>query len=424
MTDHFDETGVDVVIVGAGPSGSICAAQLARLGRSVVVLDKETFPRFRLGESLLPQSLPLLEEMGALEAVKERFIFKYGARFHNDIDGRKDRFVFENAWKPSIEHAFQVVREEFDAILAAQAKARGADVRFGWQVDKVLKDEAGRAVGVEAIRPDGQRSKIDARFVVDASGRDLFTSRGPATTKIDGLDQTALFSHYEGVTRETGKLEGDIDIVLFASGDPRHPNWFWIIPFKDGRTSVGAVVSRAWMRDQRAKVGADTTALFDAAIAASPTATSLLSGAKRLWPKAEAAADFSYRVRGIRGPGWLCIGDAAGFVDPLFSSGVHLALTGGRTAADAIEATLKNPADEAQVTEAWEKRLRAGVETFILAVRAFYSGPLVDYLFVADKHTVLRRSITTLLAGDVFGDGVWLRDTRMRLEELLASDAK
>lgn len=410
----------DVVVVGGGPGGAICAAGLVRRGLSVIVLEKATFPRFHLGESLLPRSLALLDEVGVLDVVKARFIEKYGARFHDDIRGKKERFSFDGAWRADIDHAFQVPRDEFDALLLDHARALGAEVRHCWIAERIITNERGRAAGVEARTPDGEVVRVGARFVVDASGRDTLTARAAgATTKIEGLDQTALYAHFEGVPRQPGKLEGDIDLVLF--GEERHPNWFWFIPFKDGRTSVGAVVSRAWIRDRRSRLAADddvTTTLLCAAIAESPTATSLLAEARWLWPRAEAVADFSYRVRSMSGDGWLAVGDAGGFIDPLFSTGVHLAMTSGLFAAEAIANALASSAEEASILAEWEKRVRMGAEMFILAVQSFYAGPLVHHLFAEHKHTALRRSITSLLAGDVWTDAVWLRDTRVRLEAM------
>jgi flavin-dependent dehydrogenase len=270
---------------------------------------------------------------------------------------------------------------------------------------------------------------VDARFVVDASGRDALTAHeARSTDKIQGLDQTALFGHFEGVPRASGKLEGDIDIVLFRESADARPNWFWFIPFKDGRTSVGAVVSRAWIKDRRARLGSsagggarsanepdDTTALFRRAVSESVTATEMLAPATMLWPRAEATADFSYRVRDLSGEGLLSVGDAAGFIDPLFSTGAHLAVVGAKKAAGAIAAALSG---DAAPLATWERELRAASETFILAVEAFYRGPLVDVLFADSKHSVMRRSITSLLAGDVFHDAVWLRDARRRLTEM------
>ena len=391
-----------IVVVGGGPGGSVTSSRLRQLGHEVVLFESEMFPRFHIGESLLPKSLPVLETIGVLPKVRERFLTKYGARFHDDTTKKKDRFSFDGAWKPEPDHSFQVERAHFDQLLLDHARELGVDVRQPATVERVLF-EGERAVGVSA---GGER--IDADWVIDATGRDRLISRG-ATQKIAGLDQTAVFNHFAGVRRPEGKLAGDIDIVLFDSGVPTHPNWFWFIPFVDGITSVGAVVSKAWMKD-RASPGA---ALADA-FAASPSATELIKDAKPLWPDTRALADFSYRIGKIHGPGWLAVGDAGGFIDPLFSTGVHMAMSGGLFAAEALHAG-GTPAQ----LEAWEQKVRAGAETFILAVQAFYRGPLVAHLFTENKHAALRRSITSLLAGDVYGDAVWLRDIRLRLREMI-----
>lgn len=417
----------DVVIVGGGPGGSVCASRLAQRGVRVLVLEKERFPRFHLGESLLPQSLPVLEEIGVLETVKANFIWKYGARFHDDARGRKDRFGFDMAWRAEREHAFEVPRDLFDKTLLEHARSLGADVREQWTVTGAVS-EGDRVVGVLATSPDGTDVRFDAKYVVDASGRDaLFAHAARNTEKIVDLDQTALFAHFEGVPRPEGKLAGDIDIVIFRESPEARPNWFWMIPFKDGRTSVGAVVSRKWIKEHRARIGKtddDTTALFHAAVADSRSATELLGSATMQWPQARAAADFSYRVRDLVGPGWVAVGDAGGFIDPLFSTGAHLAMTGGKAVADLLVELVGKPelagtSEETAKFAAWDRWLRTGAETFILAVQAFYAGPLMEAIFAENKHTALRRSITSLLAGDVFTDAVWLRDTRLRLKEML-----
>ena len=409
---------LDVVVIGGGPGGSVTASALRRRGLAVALYERAAFPRFHLGESLLPETLPVLEQMGVLPVVRDAFLPKYGARFHDDVGGRTERFSFDGAWKPGHGHAFQVPRDTFDAILLDHARSLGVDVHERTAVRKILEGDRGRAGGVEL---DGG-ARVAARFVVDATGRDAMTAHAERSRRpIDGLDQTALYAHFEGVKRQAAQLEGDIDIVLFPSGDPTRANWFWVIPFKDGRTSVGAVVSRAWIREAKAKGAADATALFEEAVRRSPSATKLLGSAKRLWPEAEAAADFSYRVGVRSGPGWLAVGDAGGFVDPLFSTGVHLAVCGGFRAADAIAGSLAEPDREAELVAAWAAQIERATETFILAVEAFYRGPLVDHLFAPDKHAALRRSITSLLAGDVFGDAVWLRDVRLRLRQMLAA---
>ncbi len=404
-----------VVIVGGGPAGSVCATRLAQHGIASIVFEKERFPRFHLGESLLPHSLFVLDEIGALAKVELTFLPKYGARFHDDIIGRSERFEFAGGWKKEPNHAFQVPRDAFDELLLEHAKSAGADVREEHTVSKIVL-ENGRAVGVEAKAPSGETTFHPASIVVDASGRDALRAHVEhTTTKIADLDQTALFAHYEDVPREPGILQGDIDIVLFRDPSTQRPNWFWFIPFKDGRTSVGAVVSREFVRSAPVKTPHE---LFASAIAASKTASSMLANARMLWPSARATADFSYRVSSYSGPGWIAIGDASGFIDPLFSTGAHIAMVGAKTAADLIRRTLDDPSAWDEGRAAWEASMRAGAETFILAVQSFYKGPLVDLIFMPDKHAAIRRSITSLLAGDVFHDSVWLRDTRARLRDL------
>jgi flavin-dependent dehydrogenase len=399
----------DVVIIGGGPGGSVCAAKLAEHGRRVLVLERETFPRFHLGESLLPQSMAVLESLGIMPKLRERFIPKYGARFHFDEANKKERYVFANAFDSRFDHAFEVPRDEFDDLLLRNAERRGAEVRHQWTV-KRIRFEGTRAVGVDAVDPAGVSHSIAARMVVDATGRDaLLAGDRRNKTRIDRLDKSAFYTHYRGTKRQTGEQEGDIDIVIFPSG------WFWFIPFKDGRTSVGAVVSSAWVKENHAS---DATKILARAIAQSPAASDLLEGAEVLWP-ARAAADYSYRVTETYGDGWLMVGDAGGFIDPLFSSGVHIAMRGAVGAAELIHDGLsQNDLGKERFTT-WAAEVKLGTDTFVDAVQAFYSGGLVRYLFAEKKHTFLRRSITSLLAGDVYStDARWIKDVRTRLAEM------
>jgi flavin-dependent dehydrogenase len=448
-------TSADVVVLGGGPGGSVCAARLASLGRRVVVLERDRHPRFHLGESLLPGSLDVLDAIGVLDAVRSRFIVKRGARFVDGADGsRAVRYTFADAFRPRWDSAFQVPRDEFDELLFRHAGRCGAMLREGWRGERVVYED-GRAVGVDAVAADGSHERIDARFVVDATGREAMTARAAGgLERIGGLDHTALFMQVRGGFRDEGDREGDIQIVLFghdlsgrrggvaassagapSSGDAASPahdpsirGWFWLIPFADGRTSVGAVVPSGWVRAQGGEGGPGR--LFESALDLAPAVREMLVGSERLFAP-RATGDFSFRVKVLRGPGWLAVGDAAGFIDPLFSTGVHLAITGALSAGNAIHRVLDaGPVGASSVGASsvgaidaaaestlatWEREHRAGVELFLGAVQAFYSNELVSYLFAEPQHPFLRRAITSLLAGDVFdGDAVWSRELRTR----------
>jgi flavin-dependent dehydrogenase len=410
----------DVVIAGGGPGGSVTAACLAKKGRRVLVLEREAFPRFHLGESLLPQSLVVLDALGLLPEVERRFLRKPGAQFHDSETDRMARFDFGEAFMPKFPHAYQVPRDDFDALLLTNAEKEGAVVRHGWSVESV-RFEGSRAVGVEATNPAGEACSIDARVVIDATGRDALLARSAkATERIPGLDTTALYSQWRGAYRDPGEREGDFHLVLFGdeapeagASNPAPPTgWFWFIPFKDGRTSVGAAASRAWMRRH---AGEDPQALYMRAIAGSKVASRFLEGAEQLWP-ARATADFSFRVRDLAGDGWLAVGDSGGFIDPLFSTGAHLAMHGGFQAALAIDAALTaNDVSRARF-EAWETGLRAGADVFMNMVESFYEGVLSRLIFADKPHPYLRRVITSLLAGNVFDtEARWLNDARTRM---------
>ena len=400
---------LDAIVVGGGPAGSVCAGRLAQLGRRVLVLEREHFPRFHLGESLLPASMPALDTLGVLDAARARFMRKNGAQFH-DNEARVARFSFADAFDARYPFALQVPRDEFDELLLCHAATLGAEVREGWRVARV-RFEGGRASGVDAVGPDGSTASFDARVVVDATGRDALLARsGTGIARVPGLENTAFYVQFGGAWRDEGERAGDIVIVLAPSG------WLWFIPFKDGRTSVGAVMRSRWTR---AHAGESPEALFARAVSESTAMQPLLDGATPLFPP-RAVADFSFRARTVVGEGWLAVGDAGGFIDPLFSTGAHVAMTGALLAADALHATLDvTPARFA----AWQATMTRGTDLFIGAVQAFYDGRLPPYLFVEKPRAYLKRAITSMLAGDVFAEARWSNDLAKRFAPTLNQES-
>jgi flavin-dependent dehydrogenase len=402
-------TACDVAVLGGGPAGSVCAARLAARGRRVILFEREHHPRFHLGESLLPMSLDVLDAIGVLDAVRGRFLVKRGARFIDGADdSRTARYAFADAFRPRWDSAFQVPRDEFDELLFRHAGACGASLREGWNVIRVVH-EAGRAVGVEVRGPDGAMVAVAARFVVDATGRDALIARARGSVeRIDGLDRTAIFTQLRGAWRDTGEREGDIQIAIFGQGDKQ--GWFWLIPFADGRTSAGVVVSPKWVRAHGPQGGAP--ALFDAAVDEAPVVKRMLGASERLFAP-RATSDFSFRVGALYGEGWVALGDAGGFIDPLFSTGAHLAMSGALQAADVLDAGLEAGDLGPERFAPWERDQRAGAGLFVDAVQAFYAGKLVPYLFAQPQHPFLRRAVTSMLSGDVFDPGaLWAREMR------------
>ena len=400
---------LDVLVVGGGPGGATLAACLARRGRRVLVLERDTFPRFHIGESLLPGSIQVFEELGLLPAIEARFLRKDGAVFIDGPSGRETRYAFSEAFKPRHAHAYQVPRDEFDLLLLEHARASGAEARYGWTVERMLL-ENDRAVGVVARDPEGRQHEIRARLVVDATGRDALRAHASRSQqKLPLLEQTlALYSQFRGIPRAEGPLGGDIRIVVSPAG------WFWLIPFADGRTSVGAVLEPSAI--VKAQGRADVGQTFAAVCDACEPMRRLLEGAEPVFP-VRAIADFSYRVTEISGDGWLAIGDAAGFIDPLFSTGVHLAVRGARLASDHIDAALSDGDVSRPRWLAYERSQRRATEIFVGAVQAFYRGLFKTLLDgSAKQHPYLRKLITSILAGDVYHDDEprWLRDFATR----------
>jgi len=396
----------DVVVAGGGPAGSTVAARLAQAGTKVALFERELFPRFHLGESLLPMSLEVFDKLGVTAKFDERFIHKRGAWFVDGRSGEEVVFKFEDALRSGFPHAYHGPRADIDHLLLDHAASLGVVVHQGWDVRAIVQDD-GRARGVHVRAPDGTESVVGATVVVDATGRSAFMSRASgAKVRTPRLERTlAVFAHFDGCHRMGGNDEGDIRIVIVPEG------WFWVIPFRGDRSSVGIVLSPSALE----KAGGDSDAVLAALFDASPVMRQVMRGSQQVFP-AGTAADFSYRVPRPSGDGWLAVGDAAGFIDPLFSTGFHLAVKGADLAAAAIEKALAQGDVSAARWEAHQRQTRQAYETYIGVVQAFYRGDLVDLLFETKKRDMLRKMITSILAGDVFHEPSprWLREIERR----------
>ena len=352
-------------MVGGGPGGSAAAAQLARKGRSVVLLERERFPREHVGESLLPASVPVLERLGALPAVEAAgFLPKYGATMVWGSDPEPWSWYFRETNR-SYPSAFQVVRSEFDRILLDHARACGADVREGHRALEVVFGD-GRARGVRYRREDGGEGFAAARWVVDASGQAALLGRALGLREWDDFFRNlAIYGYFEGAERLPGPDATNIFIESCEHG------WCWTIPLHTGRASVGVVLDAG--AGQRAIAGRGAEGAFRDLLAAAPRTAALLRRAT-LAAAPRVVRDWSYRSRELAGPGWLLAGDAACFVDPLFSSGVHLALSSGLLAAACVVSSLRDPAIEGPAAAAYRDLCLAQYRNFHQLAKLFYAS--------------------------------------------------
>jgi flavin-dependent dehydrogenase len=384
--DSFD---CDVLVVGGGPSGSTAATFLHRRGYRVIQLEKDRHPRFHIGESLLPCNLPIMEELGVLDKVRALGVVKHGADFPSG--DTYQTFHFRRALGNSPPHAFQVKREEFDQMLFEHARESGVDAREGVKVASV--DIGGvDAVFAQAHDASGNPLTISARYFVDASGRDTLLGNAlKLKRKNDKHQSAAIFAHFRGVELRPGEDAGNISIYNFEYG------WCWFIPLRDGVMSVGCVCWPEYLKQRR---GRNEAFLLDT-LKMMPEASSRMAGAEMI-SEVRVTGNYSYTCERMAGPGWVMVGDAFAFVDPVFSSGVYLAMHSGRQAAALVDAVLKEPAQEAALQAEFSARIRRGVRVFSWFIYRFNS-PVMRGLFASPRNVWrVEDGVISMLAGDVF----------------------
>jgi flavin-dependent dehydrogenase len=389
----------DAVVIGGGPAGTTFAQLLRRAGHAVLLVERARHPRFSVGESLLPATMPLWRRLGLVERFeKAGFVRKYGAYFCFADGERPEYSHFPNASRWIADHSYEVRRADFDQILWDVALETGVDAREQTLVEEVTFAGA-RAAGVRLRLADGSRAEVGARLVADCSGRATLIGAQLALRDRDPqLHRVALYCHYGDAIRSTGEDAGTIAVVATAFG------WMWLIPFADGGASVGAVLDRAWYGERR-RAGADLDAIWSEVLALVPAVARRLRGAPQTRP-VEVTADFQYRLRELAGDGWVAIGDAGAFLDPVFSSGVHLAMTGAERASQAaIRALANGRLPVARDFARYARECRAQLGVYARFIYAWYD-PAFREVFLRPPHgrpgvAWLRREVVSVLAGAI-----------------------
>jgi flavin-dependent dehydrogenase len=392
----------DVLVVGGGPAGSTIAALLAERGRHVVLVEKDHHPRFHIGESLLPQNLPLFDRLGVRAEVERSSIRKHGIEFVSPYHNKCVRYDFQNALDKRFPYSFQVRRSTFDNILLRNAATKGAEVIEGYRVTNIDFPEHGppSITGRDAA---GQTRQWTASFVVDASGRDtLLAAQMGMKHRNPRNNSAAIFGHFTGAHRLAGKAEGNITIVWFDNG------WFWFIPLSDGTTSVGAVCPAPFLKNR----GTDLASFFMGVIASCPEIADRLKHAT-LVGSVVATGNYSYGSQRTSGRNFILVGDACAFIDPVFSTGVYLAMTTAFWAADAVEIALHAPHRAQRALRRYDaatSKALAGFTWFIYRIRE----PAMRNLFMSPRNWFrVEEAVLSLLAGGIF-DG-WPVRSRLYL---------
>jgi flavin-dependent dehydrogenase len=384
----------DVIIIGGGPGGSTAGALLAQKSLKVALFERETYPRFHIGESLLPASMPILKQSGFYPTLSNgKYIEKYGARFVDCHTDDEVYFGFQDGISQDLPMAFEVERSDFDRDILDHARKSGVDV---FQPERVKEIE----LFDSHVRVKTNRDQYEAKFLIDATGRDAMLGKQQKIRTVNrDLNNVAVFAHFHGVKRLEGKDEGDILIGLLPDRA-----WNWIIPFKGEKTSVGVVCSSSQFNG-----GADLLDYLTTSLSQSPRVRDYMKNAEKS-SEITVISNYSHTCETLSGDRWILIGDAAVFLDPIFSSGVHVSLSSAKFASETIIEALDKgiTLNQENLGNNYRDRLFLGVKRFHNLISMFYQGGFVGQMKKTNtlKHT--RQGFTSAVAGDMWNENNFL----------------
>jgi flavin-dependent dehydrogenase len=382
----------DVAVIGGGPAGSTAATLLVRGGHRVILLEKAHHPRFHIGESLLPMSLPIFERLGVAEKVRALGVYKRGADFEANNERGYNTYAFDRALGGSPPHAYQVWRQDFDRMLFEHARASGADAREGHEVMRI--EQLGpRDTWIDVQTDTGRSYRIRTRYLVDASGRDAFlAAKKKMRRKNEEHQSAAIFGHFRGAEPRAGEDAGNISMYRFPHG------WMWMIPLPDGVMSVGAVCRPEYLKQRKGR----TVEFLVETLQRNPALWRRMERSELIGNQVRVTGNYSYDARQMGGPGWILIGDAFAFLDPVFSTGVYLAMSTAEAAVALIETALREPRREAALQRRLERRVRTAIKRFSFFIYRF-NNPVMEDMFGNPSNALkVEQGVISMLAGDVY----------------------